>query len=120
MKKVTHPPLAFNNVDVSQCKSQKHLGIILDLKLTFEGHYKTVLSKANRTIGLLRKLQNLLPREALITIYKAFVRPQLDYGNVLLDPAFNVSYHEKLESIQYNACLALTGTIRGTSKEKLY
>ena len=69
---------------------------------------------------VLRKLQNLLPREALITIYKAFVRPHLDYGDVLFDQAFNASFHEKLESIQYNACLAITGTIRGTSKEKLY
>ena len=119
LKKVTHPPLVFNNANVSQRKSQKHLGIILDSKLTFEDHYKTVLSKTNRTIGLLRKLQDLLPREALITIYKAFVRPHLDYGDVLLDQAFNVSFHEKLESIQYNACLALTGTISGTSKEKL-
>ena len=36
----------------SQCKFQKHLGIILDSKLTFDEHYKKVLSKANRTIGL--------------------------------------------------------------------
>ena len=72
LKKATHPPLVFNNANVSQCKSQKHLGIILD----------------HRTIGLLRKLQNLLPREALITIYKAFVRPHLDYGDVLFDQAF--------------------------------
>ena len=43
-----------------------------------------------------------------------------DYGDVLFDQAFNASFHEKLESIQYNACLALTRTIRGTSKEKLY
>ena len=112
--------MVFNNAIFSQCKSQKHLGIILDSKLTLEDHYKTVLSKKNITIGLLRKLQNLLPREALITIYKAFVRPHLDYGDVLFDQAFNASFHEKLESIQYNACLALTGTIRGTSKEKLY
>ena len=103
-----------------KCKSQKHLGIILDSKLTFEEHYKTVLSKTNRTIGLLRKLQNLLPREALITICKAFVIPHLDYGNILFDQAFNASSHETLESIQYNACLALTGTIRSTSKEKLH
>ena len=120
MKRVTHPPLVFNNANVSQRKSQKHLGIILDSKLTFEDHYKTVLSKTNRTIGLLRKLQNLLPREALTTICKAFVRPHLDYGDVLFDQAFNASFYEKLESIQYNACLALTRTIRGTSKEKLY
>ena len=31
-----------------------------------------------------------------------------------------MSFHQKLESIQYNACLAITGAIRGTSKEKLY
>ena len=80
-----------------------------------------MLSKTNRTIGLLRKLQSLLLREALITIYKAFVRPHLDYGDVLFDQAFKAfSFHEKIESIQYNACLAVTGTIRGTSKEKLY
>ena len=73
LKKVTHLPLVFNNANVSQYKSRKHLGIILDSKLTFEDHYKTVLSKTNRTIGLLRKRQNLLPREALLTIYKDFV-----------------------------------------------
>ena len=33
---------------------------------------------------------------------------------------FNNSFKEKLESFQYNACLALTGAIRGTSKEKIY
>ena len=117
LKKVAHAPLVFNNANVFQCKSQKHLSIIVDSKLTFEDYYKTVL---NRTIGLLRKLQKLLPREALITIYKAFVRPHLDYGDVLFNQTFNTLSHEKIESIQYNTCLALTGTTRGTSKEKLY
>ena len=114
LKKVPHTPLVFNNTNVSQCKSQKHLGIISDPKLTFEDHYKTVLSKTNRTIRLLRKLQDLLPREAFITIYKAIVRPHLDYGDILFDQAFNASFHEILESIQHNACLALTGAVRGT------
>ena len=31
-----------------------------------------------------------------------------------------MSFHQKLESIQYNAYLAITGAVRGTSKEKLY
>ena len=90
---------------ISQCKSQKHLGIILDSELTFEDHYKMVLSKTNKTIGLIRKLQNSLPREGITTIYKAFVRPHLDYGDVLFDQAFNAWSHKKLESIQYNASL---------------
>ena len=79
-----------------------------------------VATKMNKAIGLLRKLQNLLPRTALITIYKAFVRPHLDYSDILYDQAFNLSFQHKLESIQYRACLAITGAIRGTFKEKIY
>ena len=47
--------------------------------------------KINKTISLLRKPQNNLPRAALITIYKSFVRPHLDYGDILYDQAFNNS-----------------------------
>ena len=49
-------------------------GIILDTRLPFEKNVKTLLCKINETIGLTRMLQNLLPRLALITLYKAFVR----------------------------------------------
>ena len=53
----------------------------------------------------------------LITICKAFVRPHLDYGDYLYDQSYNGSFHEKLESNHYNACLEFTGAIRGFSKE---
>ena len=65
-------------------------------------------------------MQNTLPRQTLITIYKAFVRPHLDYGHILYDQAYNASFHQKLEKIQYNACTAITGATRSTSKEKTY
>ena len=55
----------------------------------------------------------------LVTIYKAFVRPR-HYGDVLYDQAFNHSFHAKIESIQCNAWLEITGAIQGTSREKLY
>ena len=58
-----------------------------------------VNTKVNKTTGLLCKLQNLLPRTALITIYKSFVRPHLNYADVLYDQAFNLSFQQKLESI---------------------
>ena len=119
-KEIYHPPLVFNNTNVSQSSSQKHLGVILDSKLIFDEHFKRVSLKISKTLGFLRKLHNLLPRSELITIYKAFVRPYLDYGDILHDQAYNMSFHHKLESIQYNACLTITGAIRGTSKENLY
>ena len=118
LKKATHPPLFFNNNNVSQVNFQTHLAVILDVKLTFVEHLKNVFNKANKTIGLLRKLSNLLRRQALVTIYKAFIRPHLDYSDVFYDQAFNNSFHEKMESIHYNACLAITGAIPGTSREK--
>ena len=97
---------------------QRHLGIILDNQLKFDNHLKMVSGKISQTIGLLRKWQYLLPRAALIIIDKAFIRPQLDYGDILYDQAYNMSFQRKLESIRSNACLAIIGAIRGTSKEK--
>ena len=78
------------------------------------------MNKVNKTISLLRKLQDILPREPLLTIYKSFVRPHLHYGDVIYDQHYYNSFHQKLESIQYNAALAITGAIRGSSREKLY
>ena len=92
----------------------------MDNRLTFDEHLTNVSNKISKTIGLLRKLQNILPRPALLTIYKCFIRPHLDYGDIIYDQAYNLSFHQKLESIQYNAALALTGAIRGSSREKLY
>ena len=53
-------------------------------------------------------------------MYEAFVRCHLDYGDILYDQAHNALFHQKLESLQYNACLAITGAMRGSSREKLY
>ena len=118
--KKIHPEIFFNNIPVSKAYCQKHLGLHVDSKLSFDIHIKTILTIVNIAIGLLRKFQQVLPRPPLITIYKAFIRPHLDYGDVIFDQAFNNSFHQRLESIQYNATPAIAGAIRGTSKEKLY
>ena len=70
-----------------------------------------VSGKISKTIVLLRKLQSVLPRDALITMYKVFIRPHLDYSHILYDQAYNIFFHQKLEAIQHNACLAITGAI---------
>ena len=59
-------------------------------------------------------------RDSLVTIYKYFIRPHLDYEDVIFDKPSNASLSNGIESAQYNAALAVTGTIRGTSKEKPY
>ena len=116
IEKLSQPSLIFNNNIVTQSLAQKHLGMLLDTKLGFQEHFKSIFSKVNKTIGLLRKLHRILLRSPLLTIYKSFIRPHLDYGDIIYDQAYNASFYQKLGSVQYNAALA----IRGTSKEKLY
>ena len=95
--------------------------MILDTRLDFNLHLKNLQNKVIKTIGLLRKFQNTLPRTSLITIFKSFTQPLLDYGGIIYDQAYNTSFHQNVESIQYHAALAITGAVKGTSREeKLY
>ena len=94
--------------------------MFLEFKLNFQEHFENMLNKVNKTIGLLRKLQNTLPRPSLLTIYKSSIRQYLDDGDTNHDQEYNASFQQKVESIQYNAAVAITGAIRGTSKEILF
>ena len=51
---------------------------------------------------------------------KTFVRPHLDYGDILYDKPNNEDFQNKLGRVQYRACLVITGEIQGTSRTKLY
>ena len=110
----------FNNSIVNVTSIHKHLGMIFDSKLSFDEHLKSVLKKISKTVGLLRKFQGILPQTSSTTIYKSFARPHLDYGDIIYDQTINESFHQRIESIQYNAAIAITGAIRGTSSENFY
>ena len=62
----------------------------------------------------------MLPRHSPLTMYKSFVRSHLDYGDILYDQPNNKSVGQKIETVQYNAALAIIGAIKGTSQIKLY
>ena len=85
----------------------------VDTKFNFQKHLNNVLLN-KKTLGLLRKLQVFLTRQSLVTVFKAFIRPHLEYGDIIYDQTYNKSFYQKMESIQYNAALATTDAIRGT------
>ena len=119
-QKISYPSIYFNNSPIESVSSQKHLRKILDTKLNFQEDIKNILTKVNKTVGLLRELENILPRGSLLTIFKSFVRPHLHYSDAIYDQSCNNNFHQKIESIQYNVALAITGAIPGFSREKLY
>ena len=62
---IDHPVILFNNIPVKKVNEHKHLGIILDSKLSFSAHIKAAISKARKGIGLLKYLSKYLPRHTL-------------------------------------------------------
>ena len=83
---------------------QNHLIVFLDEKWNFTNHIKENNSKAHKSIGILKKLYNVLPSNSLITIYKSFMRPHIDYDAVILDQPENESFCKK-KSNQFNIML---------------
>ena len=99
---------------------QTHLGLFLDSKLNFFDHINLKILKATNGVNVVRKMNLLLPRSSLLTIYESFVRPHLDQGDLAYDQPNNSRLSDKIETVQYNAALAITGAIIGTSENKLY
>ena len=119
-KSPNHPSLFFNESVVPTVIEQKHLGLILDSKLSFERHVNEKIIKAKKGIGIIKYLSKFLPFKTLDQIYKTLVRSHLDYCDTIYHiPAFNSqinlgvtldSLMEKVERAQYQAALAITGT----------
>ena len=80
---------------MTQTTVQKHIGLYLDKKPNYNNHIKEKVSK----------------------VYKGI---DLDYGDIVYDKPNNETFINKIEKAQYDAALAITGTIRGKSREKLY
>ena len=132
--------VSYSGVDVKTVDHHKHLGLILDSKMNFTEHIDSKIAKANQGIGIIKRLYYYLPRKALLQIFKSFIRPHLEYCDVIYhkptyddfycnyyseraktDPInTNYAFTNKIESVQYNAALAITGCVRGTSREKLF
>ena len=100
--------------------TQKHPGLILDEWLKFTEHINSKISKCDKLIGIIKKLSISFPRNALLRIYKSFIKPHLDYADIMYDKPNNTSFKNKLENVQYRVCIAITGAIQGTFRERLY
>ena len=115
-----HPTISLNNIQVERASRHKHLRILLDEKLNFKQHIDTTILKINKAISVIQKLRYSLPQKSLLTIYKAFLRSLVDYGDIIYDQPQKEYFCEKLESVHYEVALAITGVIQGTSRDMIY
>ena len=68
----------------------------------------------------MKRLSLNISRDSLLTIYKMFVRPHLNYADIVYDKPGNVNFESKLERVQCNACFTITGAIQGTNRGSIY
>ena len=68
------------------------------MKVNFKLHIKEKISKAMKGICIIKTLSNILPRKSLITIYKSFVKPHLDYVDLIYDQPNNDSFYQQIDS----------------------
>ena len=99
-EKSMHPILKLGDEIISTKSEHKDLGLILDTKLNFKSHVREAIVKARRGIGLLKHLSKYVSREVLDQIYKLYVRPHLDYGDIIYhkyDPDKQLNFTEPLD-----------------------
>ena len=83
--KLYHPPLKMNDQPIKEVTSHKHLGIFFSYDGTWHEHIDYITSKAWSRINIMRKLKFILDRQSLETIYTSFIRPVLEYADVVWD-----------------------------------
>lgn len=73
-------------VEINKCEQEKDLGVIFDSDLSFDAHVQSCISKANRMLGIIRRTFSYLDKESFLYLYKALVRPHLEYANAIWAP----------------------------------
>ena len=129
LSRPSHPPLYFNGIEVKNVSEHKHLGLVLDSKLSFTTHINEKIARARKGIGIIKHLSPYLPLKSRDQIYKTYVRPHLDYCDIIyhipvissdFDSSLTLNYQMNvLERTQYQAALAVSGTWKGTNRDKI-
>ena len=105
IKKI-HASYTSEGADLENVESIKYLGQTITSDLSWNTHVNNVCTKANRTLGFLRR-NILAPQEVKEAAYKGLVHPVLLWQFGLGPPG--VALHEELESMQKHAARLVTG-----------
>ena len=71
--------------------------------MNFKPHIDSAISKSNKGIAVTKIIRYSLPPKSLVTIYKAFLRLLIEYGDIIYDQPQNESFCKKLETVQYKS-----------------
>ena len=96
-------------------QSEKDLGVIVDKDLSFEEHINEVVKRANKISGLLKRTIVNKNKSIMAPLFKALVRPILEYGNAIWSPRLK-KHTVSIENVQRHFTKCIVG-IGGLSYE---
>ena len=88
-----YPPLIMDDTVIPETSSIKALGFTFDSLLTWEPHISNLLRRAKQRAGQLYRCRSLLSEQDMCTLYKSWIPPILEYGNILYSGATNTHLH---------------------------
>ena len=104
---------------IKEVESHKHLGGILSNDCSWQKHIDFIKEKAWTRRNIMRGLKYDPDRKSLETIYKSFIRPLLEYADVIWDNCTQQNKNE-LELMQLAAARISTGATKLVSFANLY
>lgn len=104
--------------EITSCGEEKDLGVIFDNMLLFDSHIQSSINKANRMLGLIKRTFDFLDKEMFCKLYKALVRPHLEYANVIWCP-FLKRQSISIEKVQRRATKLLKHLSDKTYSDRL-
>ena len=116
---INHPTLFMDTIPIQEVKSHKHLGLTFNSTCQWGEHIDIIFKKASDKLNILRSLKFHLDRKSLQTMYFSFIRPVIEYADIIWDNCPNI-YKEKLEKINIEAARIVTGGTKLTSLRLLY
>ena len=119
LNKPNHPPIFMNNQPINEVHTHKHLGVFLSSDCQWHDHLDYIKSKAWSRINVMRKFKFKLDRKSLQTMYFSFIRPLLEYADVIWDNCNQYEVNE-LEKIQNEAARVVTGATKLVSINSLH
>ena len=92
-------PFTLNNIPLSQIRTVRDLGILVDDNLKFNSHINEILKRSNQRANLIHRTFLSGNQSPLITAYKVYVRPLLEYNSIIWSPS-QIGLISNIESVQ--------------------
>ncbi len=93
---------------IERVTEEKDLGIVVDNSLSFDNHIEALANKGNMMVGLIRRTFTHLDIKNFSLLFKALVRPVLEYGQSVWKP-YKRAQIDQLEAVQRRATKEVSG-----------